>query len=93
MCISEFFIYIALISTLGVVLCIYDKSAAKRPGTERIRERTLCLCGILGGALSMLLTMLWIRHKTQHSSIMVLMSTASLIWIFVYALVFIFSMF
>lgn len=84
-----FFGYIALISTLSVVLCVYDKIASKHIRRARIRERTLCLCGIAGGALAMLLTMSWIRHKTQHTGIMVLMGTASLLWTVIYSVVFI----
>ncbi len=83
-----FFSYIAVISTISVVLCVYDKIASKHARGARIRERTLCLCGALGGALAMLLTMTWIRHKTQHTWMMVLMGTASLIWTLIYLIVF-----
>ncbi len=83
-----FFGYIALISTIGTALCLYDKAAARHHSGERVRERTLCACGILGGALCMLLTMLWIRHKTQHTAIIVLMSTAAILWMLVYAVMF-----
>ena len=80
-----FFSYIAFISTLGTVLCIYDKTMARRGGM-RVSERAICTCGIIGGAISMLLTMLCIRHKTQHTAIIVLMSTAALLWLLVYAI-------
>ena len=83
-----FFGYIALISTIGTVLCIYDKIAAKHRGSQRVRESTLCVLGMLGAALCMLLTMLCIRHKTQHTLIMVLMSTATVVWSIAYAILF-----
>ena len=83
-----FFGYIALISTIGVILCVYDKIASKHRGARRIREVTLCTLGLLGGALCMLLTMLWIRHKTKHTAIMVIMSTATVLWFLVYAVLF-----
>ena len=79
-----FFSYIAFMSTLGTALCFYDKAMAK-VGGMRVSEAALCTCGIIGGAVSMLLTMLCIRHKTQHTSIVVLMSAAALVWFLVYA--------
>ena len=82
-----FFIYIALISTVSTVVCFYDKTASKT-GYLRIRESMLCLLGLVGGAVCMLLTMLSVRHKTQHTGIIVFMSTASLIWTLLYAVIF-----
>ena len=83
-----FFSYIAVVSTLGVILCVADKIAAKLPGCDRVREKTLCAIGLLGGAVAMLLTMLCIRHKTQHTYIMVTMGTASVLWTIVYCIIF-----
>ncbi len=83
-----FFGYIALISSLSVVICIYDKLASKQSHAQRIRERTLCLFSLAGGALAMLLTMLWIRHKTKHTGIIVLSATAALLWLIVYSVIF-----
>lgn len=82
-----FFVYIAVISTVSTVVCFYDKTASKT-GCVRIRESMLCTLGVIGGALCMLLTMLSIRHKTQHTGIIVLMSTASLLWTIAYLLIF-----
>lgn len=79
-----FFSYVAFMSTLGTALCIYDKTMA-RIGGARVSEAALCTCGIIGGAVPMLLTMLCIRHKTQHTAIIVLMSTAALLWFLTYA--------
>jgi len=63
------FVYIFIISVLTVILTVYDKRAAKN-GRFRISEATLILCGVFGGALAELVTMLIIRHKTRHIKFM-----------------------
>lgn len=63
------FVYIFIISVVTVILTVYDKRAAKN-GRFRISEATLILCGIFGGALAELVTMLIIRHKTRHIKFM-----------------------
>ena len=62
--------YLALISLVSVIVCIYDKIAAKHNPRHRTRERTLLLLSALGGSVAMLLTMLVIRHKTRHVKFM-----------------------
>ncbi len=62
-------ICLALISLLGVILTLYDKSAARR-GAWRIPESALFLTGALGGAFAMFLCMQLIRHKTAHARFM-----------------------
>lgn len=64
-----FYVYIALISIVTVVLTVYDKNAAKRH-QFRISEPTLLMCAVFGGAVAELLTMLIIRHKTRHIKFM-----------------------
>lgn len=63
------FVYIFIISVITVILTVYDKRAAKN-GRFRISEATLILCGVFGGALAELVTMLIIRHKTRHIKFM-----------------------
>ena len=63
--------YIAVISLISIVVCIYDKIAAKHMQKHRTRERTLLLLSALGGSVAMLITMLIIRHKTKHMKFMV----------------------
>ena len=63
--------YIALISIISIVVCIYDKIAAKRNPKHRTREATLLLLSALGGSVAMFITMLLIRHKTKHIKFMV----------------------
>lgn len=63
-------IYLIAISLVSVVVCCYDKFAAKHRPKHRTRERTLLLLSALGGSVAMLVTMLIIRHKTQHIKFM-----------------------
>jgi uncharacterized membrane protein YsdA (DUF1294 family) len=63
-------IYLAAISLISVVVCCYDKFAAKHNPRHRTREATLLLLSALGGSVAMFLTMLLIRHKTKHVKFM-----------------------
>ena len=71
MWLKVFLAYLALISLISIVVCIYDKIAAKHNPRHRTRERTLLLLSAIGGSVAMLLTMLLIRHKTRHAKFMV----------------------
>ena len=62
--------YLAAISVISIIVCIYDKIAAKHAQRHRTRERTLLLLSALGGSVAMLATMLIIRHKTKHVKFM-----------------------
>ena len=62
--------YLALISIISIVVCIYDKIAAKKFTKHRTREATLLLLSALGGSVAMFVTMLIIRHKTKHVKFM-----------------------
>ena len=63
--------YIAIISLISIIVCCYDKIAAKKFTNHRTRHSTLLLLSALGGSVAMLLTMFAIRHKTKHSKFMV----------------------
>lgn len=63
-------IYLAVISLIAVTLTVSDKRRAVRH-RYRISEFTLLFFSALGGSVAMLLTMLLIRHKTQHVKFMV----------------------
>lgn len=64
-----FYVYVLLISLVTVILTVYDKISAKKRAF-RISEATLILCGVIGGAVAELITMLIIRHKTRHIKFM-----------------------
>lgn len=61
--------YLAAVSVIGAIVCIYDKLAAPR-GWTRVPERTLFFWALVGGGPGVYLTMLLIRHKTLHRSFM-----------------------
>ena len=68
---SVFVIYIAIISLMSVILCVYDKKISKKNRVElRIPEKTLMGLSALGGSVAMLITMLIVRHKTKHLKFM-----------------------
>lgn len=62
--------WILIINIVGMMMTFMDKSRAKRR-QRRIPERNLMWVGALGGAASMFLCMLLIRHKTRHPKFMV----------------------
>ena len=68
---SIFLAYIAIISIISVVVCIYDKKISKKNRVElRPPEKTLMLLSALGGSVAMFITMQIIRHKTKHVKFM-----------------------
>lgn len=64
------FLYFTFMSIVSAAVTIYDKRMAKY-GKRRIPESTLFALAILGGSVSMYLTMVLIRHKTKHKSFMI----------------------
>jgi len=63
--------YIAVISLISIIVCIYDKKISKKNRVElRTPEKTLLLLSALGGSVAMFITMLLIRHKTKHVKFM-----------------------
>jgi hypothetical protein len=63
-------IYFAIINIIGAVVNIIDKIKAKHK-KWRIKEKTLWIIGLIGGAPLSFLTMQLIRHKTKHKSFMI----------------------
>ena len=80
--------YLAVISIISIVVCIYDKFAAKHNPKHRTREATLLFLSALGGSVAMFITMQIIRHKTKHVKFMlgipliILVQAAAAIWIY-----------
>jgi uncharacterized membrane protein YsdA (DUF1294 family) len=64
-------IYLCVISLISIIVCCYDKFAAKHNPKHRTREATLLLLSALGGSVAMLITMFIIRHKTKHMKFMI----------------------
>jgi uncharacterized membrane protein YsdA (DUF1294 family) len=62
--------YLTGVSIISIVVCIYDKIAAKHNPKHRTREATLLLLSALGGSVAMFITMQIIRHKTKHVKFM-----------------------
>ena len=68
---SVFLIYIAIISLVSVIVCIYDKKVSKKNRVElRTPEKTLLILSALGGSVAMFICMQIIRHKTKHVKFM-----------------------
>ena len=64
--------YIAVISFISIIVCIYDKKISKKKDVKlRIPEKSLFIWSAVGGSLAMYITMKIIRHKTKHISFMV----------------------
>lgn len=71
MLLAIFLAYIALISLISIIVCIYDKGISKKNKAElRVPEKTLMLLSAIGGSVAMYITMLLIRHKTKHVKFM-----------------------
>ena len=64
-------VYLGVISLISMIVCVYDKIAAKHNPKHRTRESTLLLLSALGGSVVMYLTMQLIRHKTRHLKFMI----------------------
>ena len=65
-------IYLALISLISIIVCIYDKVISKRERVElRIPEKVLLILSALGGSVAMYITMQITHHKTKHTKFMI----------------------
>ena len=67
---KELLTYLAVVSVFSVIICVYDKVAA-RCKWWRIPEKVLLALSALGGSVAMYVTMKIIRHKTRHNKFMV----------------------
>ena len=61
--------YLVVINLISIIVTISDKSRSKK-NKWRVKEKTLFTLAILGGSVSMYITMRIIRHKTKHLSFM-----------------------
>lgn len=63
--------YLLVVSVLSVLICVYDKIAAKLMPRHRTPESVLLTLSALGGSLAMYITMQIIHHKTRHNKFMI----------------------
>ncbi len=63
-------VYLLFINLISAIITVYDKFSAVRK-RWRIKEKTLMLISLFGGAFGMYLTMILIRHKTRHIKFMI----------------------
>ena len=64
-------VYYGALSLITLAVYAGDKRASKRPGAQRVSERTLHLWALAGGFAGAFLGQLWLRHKTRHPSFIV----------------------
>ena len=63
--------YLAVISLISVIVCIYDKKISRKNRVQlRIPEKTLLFLSLIGGSVAMYVTMMLVRHKTKHVKFM-----------------------
>lgn len=77
--------YYVVINLVSFILMFYDKQASKTKSLAkfRIRENTLLICGLLGGAGGSLGSMYLLRHKTKHVNFIIVFWFSFLIHIFI----------
>lgn len=65
-------IYLAAISLISVIVCIYDKVISKKNRVElRVPEKNLLILSALGGSVAMYIAMQITHHKTKHAKFMI----------------------
>lgn len=66
-----FLAYLAVISLISMIVCIYDKKISRKNKVQlRIPEKSLLFLSLIGGSVAMYVTMMLIRHKTKHVKFM-----------------------
>ncbi len=83
---QPFWIYLAVISAIAIIVTIADKCAAKR-AAHRLPEASFFVLALLGGSGAVYLTMLCIRHKTLHKRFMLGLPTLILLQAAAYLLI------
>lgn len=73
--------YVLILSLICFIMYGVDKSRAKRD-KWRIKEQTLLVTGLCGGALGGLIGMLAFRHKTKHWYFYLVNAFSVGIWVF-----------
>ena len=74
--------YLAVMTVVGFAIMGIDKRKSIKK-TWRIPERTLFLIAFLGGGIGSFLGMYMFRHKTKHSSFVILLPVAAVIYVII----------
>ena len=81
-----FVAYLLFIQIIAIAVTVSDKERSiKRK--RRISENSLMLVAILGGSVSMYITMIFIRHKTKHLKFMLCLPLITVVQIFLLYLI------
>lgn len=72
-------LYMTAANLVAFALCFADKKRAIK-GQWRVKESTLMVTGLLGGAFGLLLGMGLLRHKTKHLKFTLLVPLQCLLW-------------
>lgn len=72
-------VYLAAVNLIAFIAYGVDKARARR-GAWRIRERTLIMLALIGGALGAWLGMRAFHHKTKHRKFTVTVPLCALLW-------------
>lgn len=62
--------YLIIVNLIGFAIMYIDKGRARK-NQWRIQEKTIFLCGLIGGCIGVWLGMQICRHKTKHISFVV----------------------
>lgn len=74
--------YLAVMTVVGFAIMGIDKRKSIKKAW-RIPERTLILIAFLGGGIGSFLGMYMFRHKTKHSSFVILLPVAAVIYVII----------
>jgi uncharacterized membrane protein YsdA (DUF1294 family) len=74
-----YFLWLGVTSIATFALYGFDKSRATVPGADRVPERTLHFCSLVGGFAGGWLGRVVFRHKTQKPIFAVILAVATIV--------------
>lgn len=78
-------VWLVMLNVIGMLVTSWDKRRARRR-EWRVPESTFWMITALGGGLLTFVTMLVIRHKTRHRSLMIGLPLMMLVQVVVFCL-------